>query len=147
MKKFVLLLAFTFGSLSLSAQTYSTNADATLDVSNIMGSDELLNVRYFYYPNLQAYYDRETSTYLYTRNGKDWIESGNLPNGLRGYSLNNGKRVPLTDYNGDEPYAEIEKHREQFPPKYDGKREKKSEDELTQKKSDRIATTSLASNN
>ncbi|RYG02693.1 MAG: hypothetical protein EOO07_32685 [Chitinophagaceae bacterium] len=127
----LLLVLFLLGSAQANAQAYTTNAEATLDLSSVTDGNSLLNVRYFYYPNLQAYFDRETSTYLYSRNGKDWIESSNLPAGLRGYSMSNGKRVPLTNYAGDEPYELIAEHQKQFPANYSTKRqlEDKAKDE------------------
>ncbi|NMH28917.1 hypothetical protein [Flavobacterium silvaticum] len=118
----LLLTAIAFSTLQISAQPYVTNEQTKTDLASVASENELINVRYFYYPNLQAYFDRTTSTYLYTRNGQDWIESSNLPNGLRGYSMSNGKRVPITDYDGDEPYEKLEAHKKAFPANYSTKK-------------------------
>lgn len=118
----LLLIAIAFSTLQASAQPYNTNDQTKTDLTSVSSDTELLNVRYFYYPNLQAYFDRTTSTYLYTRNGQDWIESANLPNGLRGYSMSNGNRVPLTDYDGDEPYESLDTHKKLFPANYSTKK-------------------------
>lgn len=128
MKTLTTLLVLLFlGNAGIYAQpsVYNTNEETTIELSTSTDGNELLNVRYFYYPNLQAYFDRQTSTYLYTRNGVDWIESANLPNGLRGYSMSNGKRVPITDYQGDEPYELLKEHKAKYPAKYSTKRDKK----------------------
>ncbi len=119
---FAIALMLLTGTFSSKAQ-YATNADTALELETLMDGESLLNVRYFYYPNLQAYFDRETSTYLYSKNGDDWVESAQLPNGLRGYSLSNGKRVAITDYAGDEPYMLLEEHRKQYPANYSAKRQ------------------------
>jgi len=134
MKTIYLTLALLlFGTGLANAQDqYATNSEATLELEGIMDSGELLNVRYFYYPNLQAYFDRETSTYLYSRNGQDWIESSKLPTALRGYSIANNKRVPLVDYNGDEPYAAVTEHMKKYPANYSAKRQPKSEKEKSE---------------
>ncbi len=130
--KTILYLSLSLMLFTASAKaqtTYDTNAETAKELAAAMGTDNLLNVRYFYYPNLQAYFDRETSTYLYTKNGNDWIESSKLPNALRGYSLSNNKRVPLTDYTGDEPYELIKEHKQKYPANYTTKRLPKDKDQ------------------
>ncbi|RZJ71044.1 hypothetical protein [Flavobacterium sp.] len=121
-----------FSATAKAQDSYNTNAETAKELSAAMGNDDLLNVRYFYYPNLQAYFDRETSTYLYTRNGNDWIESSKLPNALRGYSLSNNKRIPLTDYTGDEPYELIKEHIQKYPANYTTKRLPKDKEPQTE---------------
>lgn len=119
-------IALVFLSTTASKAQYSTNAEVAKELEGLMNTGDLLNVRYFYYPNLQAYFDRQTSTYIYTRNGSDWIESAKLPNALRGYSVANGKRVAIT-YNGDAPYEMIREHMEQYPANYSAKRQPSQE--------------------
>lgn len=118
-------IAFILLGTNISKAQYSTNAEVAKELEGIMGTADVLNVRYFYYPNLQAYFDRQTSTYIYTRNGNDWIESAKLPNALRGYSVSNGKRVAI-DYTGDEPYEMIQEHMKLYPPNYSAKRQPNS---------------------
>lgn len=132
---FTLALALLTVSGLIAQNQYSTNKETALELDGIMNDSDLLNVRYFYYPNLQAYFDRQTSTYLYTRNGSDWIESSKLPAALRGYSVSNNKRVPLVDYSGDEPYQLVAEHKKQYPANYSAKRQPKTEKE----KSDMVA--------
>lgn len=116
-------------TLSNAQSQYSTNADTAKELEGIITADDALNVRYFYYPNLQAYFDRQTSTYLYSRNGQDWIESSKLPTALRGYSVSNNKRVALSDYSGDEPYALVKEHMKKYPANYSAKRQPKNDNE------------------
>lgn len=123
-----LLLAFAFLTSQHTQAQYQTHAETAEEVEALMAAEGLLDVRYFYYPNLEAYFDRQTSTYLYSKNGKDWYEGSKLPSGLRGYSLSNGKRVPITDYAGEEPFSQLEAHRKQFPANYSGKRPPASQD-------------------
>lgn len=125
---YIIVFALNLTALNLQAQTYSTNAEAVAELTDSSNGNEVLNVRYFYYPNLQAYYDRQTDSYLYTRNGKDWIEARQLPNNLRGYSIKNGKRVPLKEYAGEEPFNDNDFHRKLYPSDYSPKRVIKTED-------------------
>lgn len=112
--------------LLLCTQTqaqYITNAETTTELKDLLDKGEMADVRYFYYPNLQAYFDRQTATYIYTRNGKEWLESDSLPNGLRGYSSANGTRVAIPDYDGDTPYERLEEHTKKYPANYSTKRQ------------------------
>lgn len=92
-------------------------------IEKISSEDELpsVGVRYYYYPNLDAYYDSRTNLYLFEQQGQ-WIKSKELTSGYRGYSLFNGVRVAISDYNGDTPYSQIKSHQEQFPKKYSSRR-------------------------
>lgn len=126
-------IALVFLGTATSKAQYSTNAEVAKELEGLMNTGDLLNVRYFYYPNLQAYFDRQTSTYIYTRNGNDWIESSKLPNALRGYSVANGKRVAI-EYNGDAPYEMIKEHMELYPANYSTKRQPPQEQDAKQLK-------------
>ena len=72
------------------------------------------NVRYYYYPNLEAYFDNLELVYHYKVNGQ-WEKSENLPTNYGGYSLFNKVRVNITDYDGDEPYQLIKTHKKMYP--------------------------------
>lgn len=104
--------------------TTPSHAQPSMVVVNEIESEDALpsvGIRYYYYPNLDTYFDTRTNLYIYEL--KDvWIKSKELISGLRGYSLMNSVRVPITDYNGDLPYSKLEEHRKQFPKKYTSKR-------------------------
>jgi hypothetical protein len=72
------------------------------------------NVRYYYYPNLEAYFDNIELVYHYKVNGQ-WEKAENLPANYGGYSLFNKVRVNITDYDGDEPYQLIKIHKKKYP--------------------------------
>jgi hypothetical protein len=72
------------------------------------------NVRYYYYPNLEAYFDTLELVYHYKVNGQ-WEKAENLPANYGGYSLFNKFRVNITDYDGDEPYQLIKTHKKMYP--------------------------------
>lgn len=122
---------FFLGAFVADAQntTYTSLSDTKAELTALMKMEDGAAIRYFYYPNLQAYYDRETDSYLYTRNGKDWLEGKALPNNLRGYSLSNTKRVPLPNYDGETPFDELKQHMIDYPADYKTRRKKNTDDE------------------
>ena len=126
MKNVLFAVVFFLGALAANAQssnTYNTFNETKEELEMLANLDGA-NVRYFYYPNLQAYYDRQTDSYLYTRNGRDWLEGKNLPNNLRGYSLSNGKRIPLSGYDGETPFDNLKQHMADYPADYKTRRKK-----------------------
>jgi len=107
-KKFIPVLMFFTCYLS-SAQ--SSNGDVpSLPIDSKTNS----NVRYYYYPNLEAYFDNLELVYHYKVNGQ-WEKAENLPTNYGGYSLFNKVRVNITDYDGDEPYQLIKIHKKMYP--------------------------------
>lgn len=85
----------------------------------------IMPARYYYYPNLEAYYDATEKIYYY-HNNRTWIASETLPNFNRGYSFRNGLYVMINDYFGEEPYSQINLHKKKFPPDYSTKRKPKN---------------------
>lgn len=115
----IALLLFT-GSF-VKAQT-ATNPDFNLEATTILEHEMATDIRYYYYPNLQAYFDTKTLTYIYSKN-REWVESTRIPTGHMGYSVYNTNKVAITDYLGDEPYLMIEDHKREYPAQYNAKRQ------------------------
>jgi len=113
-----LMLTFNFSATAQNAVYPDLNLEANTILENEMATD----IRYYYYPNLQAYFDTETLTYLYSKN-KEWVESTRIPSGHMGYSVYNMKKVAIADYQGDTPYEFIDEHKKQYPPQYVAKRQ------------------------
>jgi hypothetical protein len=114
----VMLLA----TISASAQ-----ASLTSDIQSQFSDENSIleaGVRYYYYPNLDAYYDTTENLYIFESNTNKGqiVKAKEVPSGYRGYSLYNGIRVAITDYDGDEPFSKIAEHRKQFPKKYSSRR-------------------------
>ncbi len=74
-------------------------------------------VRYYYYPNLQAYFDTKIAMYLYRKDGA-WVKSETLDPTTRGYSIKNGSYVMLKGFTEDEPYQYLEEHKAKYPADY-----------------------------
>jgi len=76
-----------------------------------------VEVRYYYYPNLQAYFDTKIAMYFYKKDGA-WIKSETLDPTTRGYSIKNGAYVMLKGFTEDEPYNYFEQHKALYPADY-----------------------------
>ena len=77
------------------------------------------DVRYYYLPDVEAYYDVPSSMFVYY-NGYSWVRRSSLPTRYRNYDLYNGYKVPMSDYRGDRPYNNFRKHKMQYARGYRG---------------------------
>jgi hypothetical protein len=116
---FLILIVFF-----LSESSYSQVDLDTVFVTKKRENAAFMMIRYYYYPNLQAYFDTETTLYIYKSNG-EWITSERIPANFRGYSLKNSNYVMIKGYLGDEPYTLLEKHKKDFPADFSSKRRPK----------------------
>lgn len=82
-----------------------------------------VEIRYYYYPNLEVYYDICNSQYILRKDGK-WITSDNLSASYRGYCLYNKFYVILEGFTEDEPYLLLDQHKKKYPTNYSSKRRK-----------------------
>lgn len=78
------------------------------------------SLRYYYYPNIEVYFDTWNSNYIYSQNGQ-WITAKEIPAGYRGYSLYNKFNVFITDYDDDNITQFIKIHKKKFPYSPNGK--------------------------
>ncbi|PWA07448.1 hypothetical protein [Flavobacterium psychrotolerans] len=98
------------------AISFSPNEIKKTDPSNYT------EVRYYYFPNLQAYFDTKAGLYIYQEDGA-WVTSESIAPNYRGYSINNGTYVMLKGYTGDEPYLLLNEHKLKYPANYSSKRQ------------------------
>jgi len=73
-----------------------------------------VDVRYYYYPNMQAYFDTKRALYLIKQNGV-WTTSETIDFTTRGYCVRNSAYEMLKDYTGDEPQQFLAIHQLKFP--------------------------------
>lgn len=71
------------------------------------------NVRYYYLPDVEAYYDVPSSMFIYF-SGNRWVHRHNLPGRYRNYDLYDGYKVVMNDYRGDCPYYHFREHRMKY---------------------------------
>lgn len=94
--------------------------DAFGQSDNAKGSTPLVNpknycrLRYYYYPNLEAYFDTQKRVYYYKVNAQ-WETAEEIPNGYRGYSMFNKYNVMITDYDDDNICQFINIHKKTYP--------------------------------
>ncbi|MEI6142663.1 MAG: hypothetical protein WCP85_25540 [Mariniphaga sp.] len=74
------------------------------------GPEGYSNVRYYYLPDVQSYYDVESSMFIYFE-GSRWIRRSYLPSRYRNYDLYNGYKVVMKDYHGTTPYSQFSEHK------------------------------------
>lgn len=111
MKTLKVMLALSI--VLLSVNSFAQNATAKLENLPI---DKKTNchIRYFYFPNIQAYFDNLKMVYYYKENG-EWQTAPELPKNYGGYSLYNKARVTINDYDGDNPYDLLPIHKKMYP--------------------------------
>lgn len=106
---------------------YFSNAQVNVNVNigtpPAWGPVGYTDVRYYYLPDLETYYDINTSNYIYISNGK-WTRARTLPSAYRNYDLYNEYKVVLKDYRGNSPYDNYKTHKVKYGKGYKGKPQK-----------------------
>ncbi len=77
------------------------------------------NVRYYYLPDAETYYDVHTSQFIYLENGR-WVHHSNLPGRYRNYNLYSGYKVVMVDYHGNSPYENHNSYKIKYKKGYKG---------------------------
>ncbi|WP_026727672.1 hypothetical protein [Flavobacterium denitrificans] len=103
---------------------YFSNAQVNVNVNigtpPAWGPVGYTDVRYYYLPDLETYYDINTANYIYINKGK-WTRAKYLPTAYRNYDLYNEYKVVLTDYRGNSPYDNFKTHKVKYAKGYKGK--------------------------
>lgn len=79
--------------------------------------------RYYYLPDVEAYYDVPSSMFIYY-NGATWVHRTYLPQRYRNYDLYSGYKVVITDYRGNAPYSHFHEHKSKYKKGYRGQSQK-----------------------
>ena len=74
------------------------------------GPAEASDSRYYYLPDIQMYYDRSSSNYIYLSHHK-WVHTTYVPAAYRNYDFYGAYKVSLKDYRGERPYEHYDEHR------------------------------------
>jgi hypothetical protein len=75
--------------------------------------------RYYYLPDVEAYYDIQSSRFIYLSGGT-WVHRTYLPSRYRNYDLYNGYKVVMTDYRGNSPYRYHKQYKQKYSRGYRG---------------------------
>lgn len=107
-RKILLVIAFIVCNTITAQVTYLDNNNLKFNPQNNC------QLRYLYFPNMHAYYDKLNKVYIFRDKG-NWVEAKELPHLYGGYSLYSKVRVEITDYDEDKPYLLLIEHKKQFP--------------------------------
>jgi hypothetical protein len=81
------------------------------------------DVRYYYLPDVEAYYDVQTSMFIYV-SGNQWVRRSYLPTRYRNYDLYHGYKVVMNDYRGNSPYSRFKEHKVKYGRGYRGEEQR-----------------------
>lgn len=117
MKKIIFLLLATNcfcqpSSDGISDSVYTEKDEIILTI-NPLNNCEL---RYDFYPNYDAYYDRKEEVYLVLDLDKStWLKVDYINPNYRGYSVYNRTHYTIKDYDGDDITNLYTIHKKKFP--------------------------------
>ena len=75
--------------------------------------------RYYYLPDVEAYYDVQSSMFIYMSGGA-WVHRAYLPERYRNYDLYGGYKVVMNGYRGNRPYDNFNDYRTRYAHGYRG---------------------------
>lgn len=118
MKTFKLLV---FGLMLMLAGSVQSQVSVNVNIGTppAWGPAGYNDVRYYYLPDVEAYYDVQTSMFIYV-SGNRWIRRSYLPSRYRNYDLYNGYKVVMNDYRGNAPYSYYKQHKVKYAKGYRG---------------------------
>jgi len=78
------------------------------------------SVKYYYLPDVEAYYDVQHSMFIYMV-GNSWVHRSYLPARYKNYDLYGGYKVVMNDYRGNKPYSNFKSYKMKYAKGYRGK--------------------------
>ena len=120
MKTLKVMLAFvivlTCNSAYSQDPSVSEQAKQTTAKKESLPIDKKTNsyIRYFYFPNIEAYFDNLKMVYYYKETG-EWKTAPELPKAYGGYSIYNKAKVIINDFDDDMPYQFLKNHKKMYP--------------------------------
>lgn len=113
MQKFIVALLLVAAGTAQAQVTVNVNIGKAPD----WGPAGYTEVRYYYMPAIEVYYDINTANYIYASNGA-WVRATVLPATYKNVNLYTTYKVVLTDYKGATPYVYYKKHKVKYPKNY-----------------------------
>lgn len=119
------LKLFVFGMLLFLASTVQAQVSVRVNIGTppLWGPVGYTEARYYYLPDVEAYYDVPSSMFIYSDGGV-WVHRKYLPRQYRGYDLYNGYKVVMTDYRGNAPYTYFRDYKVKYAKGYRGESQK-----------------------
>lgn len=115
------LKLIVFGIVLFFASTLQSQVSVNVNIGTppLWGPAGYTDVRYYYLPDVEAYYDVRTSMFIYLGGGR-WIHRSYLPSHHRNYDLYGGYKVVMRDYRGNTPYTHFKEHKGKYRKGYHG---------------------------
>lgn len=110
MKKLIVALVLS----SLLPQQAFAQTNKSNEIVPLFNRENNCQLRYYYYPNLEAFFDSQQMLYHY-KIQTEWKTAEEIPNGYRGYSMFNKYNVTITDYDDDNICEQIAKYKKKYP--------------------------------
>lgn len=118
--KFILFGIVLFLSITVKSQV---SVNVNIGSPPPWGPVGYSEVRYYYLPDVEAYYDVQSSIFIYYSSGV-WIRRTYLPARYRGYDLYGGYKVVMPHYHGNSPFVHFNEHKIKYAKGYHGKAQK-----------------------
>lgn len=115
------LKLFLLGMLVVAFSSVSAQVSVSINIGSPpqWGPADYMEVRYYYLPDVEAYYDVQTSVFIYYSYGS-WIRRSTLPRRYRDYDLYHGYKVVMPDYRGEAPYSNFKDYKQRYRKGYNG---------------------------
>jgi hypothetical protein len=113
----LVILALSLGITGLLHAQVSVNIN--LGSPPMWGPVGYADARYYYLPDVYAYYDIHSSLFIY-QSGGIWIRRAYLPSRYSNYDLYKGYKVVMTDYHGNKPYIHYKEYKSKYAKGYHG---------------------------
>jgi hypothetical protein len=122
MKAFKLM---AIGIMLIISGAVKAQVSVTVNIGSppLWGPVGYAEARYYYLPDVEAYYDIHTSMFIYYGGGA-WIHRTYLPGRYRGYDLYSGYKVVMVDYYGNTPYTNFPQYKMKYKKGYRGEPQK-----------------------
>ncbi len=121
MKKIkLIIIAIMFFAVSAKSQV---TVNVNIGSPPLWGPVGYSEARYYYLPDVEAYYDVQSSMFIYYGGGV-WLHRPYLPVLYRNYDLYSGYKVVMVDYHGNTPYTNFKMYKVKYAKGYRGKAQK-----------------------
>lgn len=117
--KIIRLIAFAIVLFLAGTVQGQVSLNVNVGVAPQWGPVGYSDVDYYYLPDVEAYYDINSSQFIYFE-GRSWVRRSYLPSRYRDYDLYNGYKVVMNDYHGRTPYYNHSQYRTRYARGYRG---------------------------
>ena len=114
--KFIMIGVTLFFATAMQAQV---SLNVKIGAPPMWGPVGYAEARYYYLPDVEAYYDVPSAMFIYNDRGI-WVHRAHLPYKYRNYDLYGCYKVVMNYYHGNAPYEHFKDHRQQYARGYRG---------------------------